>query len=120
MKNIFSIFSIAILSFALGIFLPWWSIAIAGFLIPLFIEQKPLMAFLSGFVSIFLLWGLYSFFINQSNHDILANKISMLILKRENPLMLVTMTALIGGIVTGFASLSGSFLKSILLPKNVN
>lgn len=120
MKIIAGIFSIALLSFALGIFLPWWSIAIAAFLIPFVLVQKPLISFFSGFLAIFLLWGLYAFIINNSNHDILANRISQVILKRENSMLLILITASLGGIVAGFASLSGSFLRMILLPKNSN
>lgn len=120
MKIIAGIFSIALLSFALGIFLPWWSISIAAFFIPFILVQKPFLAFFSGFFAIFLLWGIYALVISNSNNDILANKISQVILKRESSMLLILMTASVGGIVAGFASLSGSFLRMILLPKNSN
>ncbi|MFZ9661464.1 MAG: hypothetical protein ACO29O_06250, partial [Chitinophagaceae bacterium] len=114
------IFSISILSFALGIFLPWWSIAIAAFIIPFAIVQKPLMAFLSGFLAIFILWGLQSYVISLANNHILANRISQVILKKENPDLLILLTASVGGIVSGFSSLSGSFLRLLFKQQNSN
>lgn len=120
MKTIFGIISIAILSFALGIFLPWWSIAIASFVISFVLVQKPLIGFLSGFVAIFLLWGLDAYLISNHNGHILANRMSQVILKKENPYLLIIITAIIGGLVAAFASLSGSFLRSLINQQRSN
>lgn len=112
MKFIVSVILIALLSFALCLFLPWWTIAIAAFVVSVFIRQKSFISFVSGFVSLFLLWGTMSWIISTANHDILAHRISLLILKTDNPLLLVLATALIGAIVAGFAALAGSFAHS--------
>ena len=111
MKFIFSLFLIALLSFAACLYLPWWSVAIAGFIVGLVIPLRPLLAFLSGFLAVFLLWAITSYIISNSNDHILAHKVSMLILKADNPTFLILVTGLIGGLVAGFAALSGSFLR---------
>ena len=110
MKFIVSIILIAVLSFALGLYFPWWTIVIPALIIAILIKQTPGASFLSGFLSIFLLWGIFSTILSVNNNHVLAHKASVLILKNDNPWMLIIITALIGGIVAGLASLSGSLL----------
>jgi len=111
MKFITSLILTALLGFAACLYLPWWSIAIAAFLVAALIPQKPGRAFLTAFVALFLLWGGLSFWISSKNDHILAHKISVLVLKMDNPYLLILATALIGGLVAGFAALSGSYLR---------
>jgi hypothetical protein len=115
MKIIVSIILIAICAFVLGIYMPWWSLAIAAFLVPLLIDQKPGWAFLSGFTALFLLWGLMSSMISSANEQVLAHKISRLILSADNPTLLILVTALLGALVAGMAALSGSHLRKIIM-----
>ena len=110
MKFIVSIILIAALSFALGLYFPWWTIVIPAFIIPLIIRQRNGISFLAGFLSIFFLWGIFTAIISTNNNHILAHKASMLILKNDSPWLLIIVTALIGGVVAGFASLSSSLL----------
>ncbi|MCW5914228.1 MAG: hypothetical protein KIT66_06445 [Chitinophagaceae bacterium] len=109
MKFISSLVLIALLSYVMGMFLPWWTIAIAAFVVCWFIPQRGFVSFLTGFLAIFLLWGIMSFMISSANHDILAHRVSELILKKDSPTMLILLTGLLGGLVAGFAALSGSF-----------
>lgn len=112
MRFIVSIILTALLSYALCLFLPWWTIAIAAFVVGVFIVQSPWMSFLSGFASMFLLWGGMSWIISMMNHDILAHRISMLVLKTDSPFLLILMAALIGALVAGFAALAGSYVRN--------
>ena len=111
MKFFISLILTALLSFAACLFLPWWSIAIAAFVMAALIPQKPGKAFLAGFISLFLLWGGLSFWISNNNDHVLAHKISVLILKMDNPFILILATALIAALVAGFAALAGSYLR---------
>ncbi len=111
MKFIVSILLTALLSFATCLFFPWWTIAIVAFIVTAVIPQSPGRSFLTGFLALFLLWGVLSFLISVPNEHILAHKISMIILKLDNPYLLILVTALIGGVVAGFAAMTGSFLK---------
>jgi hypothetical protein len=111
MKLFFSFILTILLSFAACLFLPWWSIAIAAFVVAALIPQKPFNSFITGFAALFLLWGGLSFWISSNNNHVLAHKISQLILKMDNPMLLVLVTAFIGALVAGFAALAGSYLR---------
>lgn len=114
MKFIVSTILTALLTYALGFFLPWWSVAIAAGLVAFFVHQKAGWAFLSGFLGIGLLWFVLSFVISAQNEGILANRISELILKKQSPTNLMALTAVIGALVGGFGALTGSLLKGVL------
>lgn len=111
MKFFISFILTILLSFAACLFLPWWSIAIAAFVVAALIPQKPFKAFLTGFIGLFLLWGGLSFWLSNNNDHILAHKVSQLILSMDNPYLLILATAVIGALVAGFAALAGSYLR---------
>lgn len=111
MKVVISILLIALLSFAACLYLPWWSIAIVAFVVAALIPQSPGMSFLTGFLALLLLWGSLSYWISSRNENILAHKMSLIFLKIDNPYFLMLATALIGGIVAGFAAMTAGFLR---------
>lgn len=111
MKFIVSLILTALLSFAACLYLPWWSIAIAAFLVAALIPQGAVKSFLTGFTALFLLWGGLSFWISSANGHMLAQKVAMVLFKTGNPWILVFATALIGALVGGLGALSGSFLR---------
>ncbi len=112
MKFITSIILTALLSFAICLYAPWWSIAIVAFIVAAAIPQKPFMSFLTGFFALFLLWFSLTLYISTNNEHLLAGKMSLLILKSDNPFLVILMTAVIGALVGGFAALTGSFVRS--------
>jgi hypothetical protein len=114
MKFLTSILLTALLAYAFGLYLPWWSIAIAAFAIAILIRQKPLWAFLSGFIALLLLWGLMSLIMSSNNNHILAGRMAMVILKSASPLMLILLTAMIGALIGGLAALSGNLVRRLL------
>ena len=114
MKFFFSFILTILLSFAACLFLPWWSIAIAAFVVAALIPQKPGKSFLTAFAAVFLLWGGLSFWMSNNNDHVLAHKVSQLILKMDNPILLILATALIGAIVAAFAALAGSYIRKTI------
>ncbi|MEO5995431.1 MAG: hypothetical protein ABIN89_01950 [Chitinophagaceae bacterium] len=118
MKFLVSVLLMALLSFIVCIYFPWWSIAWVAFLVIILVPQKPLSAFLAGFVALFLLWSAMAFYISLKNENILAHKISLIILKSNSPISLVLLTGLIGALIGGFAALAGSFLRKTNSAKN--
>lgn len=111
MKFLVAIVLTALLSVAACLYLPWWSIAVVAFIVAAVVPQKPLASFLAGFVALFLLWGSLSWYISSNNNDLLAHKVSLLLLQTDSPVALVLVTALIGALVAGVAALSGSFMR---------
>jgi hypothetical protein len=112
MKFVVSLLLIAFLSFVACLYFPWWSIAIVAFLVSLLIPQGPGKAFLTGFIALFLLWGGLSFWLSMRNEHILAHKMSVVILKVDNPYFLILATAVIGALAAGLGALTGSFCRT--------
>jgi hypothetical protein len=111
MKFIVSAVLIILFSFLSCLYFPWWTIAIVALIISIIIQQRHLTSFVCGFISLFLLWGFLSLWISTQNDHILAHRVSLLIFKTDSPFLLIFITALIGAMVAGFASLTGSYLR---------
>ena len=102
----------ALLSFISGLFFPWWGIAIAAFIVALVVPQKAGIAYLSGSLGVFLLWGGLAWWIDMKNNGVLSKKIAMVLPLGGNTIYLMLLTAFIGGLIAGFAAMSGSFLRT--------
>lgn len=111
MKFILATLLTAALSFLAGLYSPWWSIAIVAFLVALLIKQRYGFGFLSGFLGIFLCWGLLAFWIDVKNNHILSQKMAQVFSLGASPVAIILVTALVGGLVGGFAAMSGSSLR---------
>ena len=103
---------IALLSFLSGLYLPWWCFALAAAGISALIPQRPLWAFLAGFLALFLLWGGLAWGIDAANNNILSAKIAQILPLGGSSHLLVGVTALVGALVGGGSSLCGSFLTT--------
>jgi len=112
MKFLAALILTALLSFIAGLYLPWWGIAIAAFIVALLVNQKAGMAFASAFSALLLLWSGLAWWINVKNENILSARIGELLGIGNNPFLLISITAIIGALVAGFAAMSGSFLRS--------
>ncbi|WP_119080215.1 hypothetical protein [Chitinophaga alhagiae] len=111
MRFILSLLLTAVLGYILGIFLDWWSVALAAFVIALLYPQPPGKAFLSGFLAVFLLWGALATVMDIRNGHILATRMANLILQSPSPGLLIVITAVLGGIVGALSALSAAVLR---------
>jgi hypothetical protein len=111
MKFIISAILIVFFSFLGCLYFPWWIVAIVAFLVSIIIQQGHFVSFICGFISLFLLWGFLSFWISVQNDNILAHRVSLLIFKTDSPFLLIFATALIAAMVSGFAALTGSYIR---------
>jgi hypothetical protein len=114
MKFAVSILLTMIVSFAFGLYLPFWSAALVSFLVAVFIYQKPGMAYLAGFLGIFLCWGLLAWFIDTQNNSILSHRMATLFPLGGSSALLILISAVVGAIIGGLSALSGSFLRRYL------
>lgn len=101
------------LAYVLGIYstVPWWSFAISSFLVSIAIHQKPGKAFLSGFLGLFLLWAGMALLKDSANDHVLSVKVAQLLFKTGSFAVLVLVTGIVGGLVSGLAALTGSYLR---------
>jgi uncharacterized membrane protein YhaH (DUF805 family) len=102
---------IFILSFISSYILPWWAAAVIVFLAALFIGKTSGKAFWSGFGAIFILWVILALMKSIPNDNILASRAVQLFPLPHQWMLLLLVTALIGGLVGGMAALSGVLIK---------
>ena len=119
MKFATSIILSALLAFACGLYLPWWSIALATFTVSAALDQKPVASFLSGFIGVFVLWLMLTININSSNEAVLAPKISSIMGFGNSSFTLILITAVLGAIVSGLGALTGSLFIRMMRRKTV-
>jgi len=115
MKFIIKTILTIILAYVLQLWLPWYSIAIAACVVSLLISSKGYIAFLSGFIGIFLLWSLSAYMIDSANQQILSTRIGNLF--STTPSILLLATGLIGGVAGGFSSLSATYFTDLFKKK---
>jgi len=104
---------ILILSFVSSYFLPWWVAALIAFLAALFIGKTSGRSFWSGFGSVFIVWIILALLKSIPNDNILAGRVIQLFPLPHNWILLLLITALIGGLVGGLAALSGILTKKV-------
>lgn len=94
-------------------FFSWWTLAIPAFAVGLTFERGA-GAFLMGFLGMFLLWGAWAYGLDANNQSLLSTKIASLF-NISQPVLLVLITATIGGITASLAALSGNYFRQIFL-----
>lgn len=114
MKFFTSIILTALLGFIVGLlsFSPWWGFAITSLLVAVLVHQKPWKAFLAGFLGMFLLWAGLAWWIDIKNNSLLSVKIAAILPLGGNSYLLILVTGFVGGLISGLAALSGSYLRS--------
>lgn len=112
MKFFVAIILTALLAFISGLLLPWWGMAITSLVVAVLVHQKGGKAFLSGFLGLFLLWAGLAWWIDMKNNGVLSQKIAVVLPLGGNSIVLILVTGIIGGLVAGFAAMTGSFLRA--------
>jgi hypothetical protein len=105
------------LSYLSGAFMPWWTFVPVIIIVYFLIPMKPGWAFLSGFLSLFILWGGLALMMDTSNHHILSKKIAQLFLKNDQYSFLILITTVIGALLGGLSALTGSLGRSAFLKR---
>ena len=119
MKFIVSLLLMVLLGYTAYLFhdmIPWWGFSLGAFIVGWAVPQRGWLSWLSGFVGMMLCWGIISWNMNAENHGLLAGKMSQLFGLSPNATLMVFITALLGGIIGGFASLTGAFMHKKPLP----
>lgn len=113
MKFLIALILTALLSFIAGIYINlWWFFAIVALLVALLVHQKAGKAFFAGFLALFILWFVLTFWIDSANNSVLSVKIASLLPLGGSKWLLMIVTAFIGGLIAGLAAMSGSYLRS--------
>ena len=111
---------IALISFLLQLLLPWWSLAVVAFLICFWRSPSAGKAFLYGFTGVALVWLGYAVFIHIHTSGIFTVRMSELLLKTNNSVLLTIVTAVLGGLVGGLAGLAGFFVRQATIDQSAD
>jgi len=113
MKFILSIFLVALVTYAIGIYgtLPWWSFVVTNLIIAVALPIKPAQSFLAGAIGVGALWAGLAFGIDLANNHILSTKVAQILPLGGSYIALIIITAFVGALLGGLASLTGSFVR---------
>ncbi|WP_338874251.1 hypothetical protein WBJ53_01355 [Spirosoma sp. SC4-14] len=111
---------IVVLGLLAQLVLPWWSLAIVAFLVCFWRSSRASLAFFYGFAGITLLWGGYALLIHLRTDGIFTGRMSQLLFQTANTALPLIITALVGGLVGGFAGLSGYFVRQVTGNQTIN
>lgn len=113
MKFIISILLSALLTYAIGIYgaLPWWSFVMTNFIIAVALPIKPIHSFAAGAIGVGVLWAGLAIGIDAANNHILSTKVAQILPLGGSYTALILITAFVGALLGGFASLTGSFVR---------
>jgi hypothetical protein len=108
MKFLVQVIFTIILCLLLQFFLPWWTLAIGAFIVAFLFDNKSFPAFAAGFLGVALLWLGMAAYISLVSDSVLTTKLNQLL-----PINSFVVTALVGGLVGGFAALTGSLFRKL-------
>lgn len=113
MKFILSILLVGLVTFAIGIYgtLPWWSFVVTNLIIAIALPIKPLQSFFAGALGVGALWAGLAFGIDMANNHILSTKVAQILPLGGSYIALIIVTAFVGALLGGLASLTGSFVR---------
>jgi hypothetical protein len=106
---------IAIISLLAQLVLPWWSIAIVALAVCYWRSSGVGNAFWYGFTGIALVWLVYALLIHVRTDGIFTGRMSQLLFKTDGSVVLILVSAVLGGLVGGLAGLSGYFIRQALV-----
>lgn len=102
-------------SYLAQLYFPWWSMvvvaAVAGLL---FSCKKSRKSFYAGFFAILISWSALAVFADTLNEGIFSDKMSSVLGVMTKPVLIV-LPAILGGILAGFASMTGNLLRNLFL-----
>jgi hypothetical protein len=111
MKFASHLIAVLLLSWLLQTFLPWWTMAIGAFATGLFFQNGGFKSFLAGLIGVGLLWFVMAYYVDRSADSILSLRVAK-IFPTNTVGLLMLVTAFIGGLVGGFASMTGGIITS--------
>jgi hypothetical protein len=114
MKFVASFVLTALFTYATFLFsqaLPWWAFAVGAFVAGVSVSQKAFVAWLAGFAGVALVWLVLTYMANDANEGVLAKRMVQVFKMGTSPVVMVLMSALVGGLVGGFACMTGTALR---------
>ena len=109
-------FLVLLLATLAQLVLPWWSLAVAAFVVGVAIRASGRAAFWAGFVGAALSWLLPAAWLAYQNEGLLAHRVAQLLSLGGSAVALVLVAGVVAGLAGGLAALAGAWLRSALAP----
>ena len=106
MKFLLQMLATVIGCFIVQYFLPWWTMALMALIVGYIFHNSGTASFVAGFFGAGLLWLGMAYYMDATTQSILTEKVSKFF-----PLNVFIMMAVIGGLVGGFAALTGTLIR---------
>ncbi|WP_303309462.1 hypothetical protein [Hymenobacter sp. BT730] len=106
---------ILVLAALAQLFLPWWIITPLCFVLAAWRGHTGGRAWLAGFGGIGLGWVLVAGWLHVRTEGILSHRVAQLLPLGGNGWLLVLVTAVLGGLVGGFAALAGAWVRQAVV-----
>lgn len=117
MKFWIQVLWIMVLAFLLELYLPWWTVAIAGAVLGYLAGKSRWRNFRAGFLAIFLFWSIYAGLIVLITDSPLPDKMAAILNLPPNGLLLILVTGLFGGIAGGLGAMAGGEMRKFSATK---
>lgn len=111
MKVLLQILIVAVLALLMEMWLPWWSVAIAGGLGGLLLGGSGMRGFAAGFLGVGILWAVAALRLSAGTESGLAERLGAMLPGQPGGVALAVVSGVIGGLVAGFAGASGARLR---------
>jgi hypothetical protein len=118
-KQTFLFLYILIGGFLLHQILPWWSINVTALIAAYNVALKPVRSFMLAFLAAACLWGSSAWWQSAQGEHLLTEKMASL-LGDTSVVILLTGTALLGGVLAGLGAATGSLGRAMLNPEKLN
>ena len=105
---------VAVSAWMLGLFLPWWSLALSCLFLGGWLGDKGSTAFTNGFAGIGSLWLMQTLYVHIANDGLLTSRIADLF-SLPHPLLVMVVTVIIGGLAGGISTLTGYLFRKALM-----
>ncbi len=106
MKFLLQIIATIIGSFIVQYFFPWWTMALVALVTSYYFGNSGIASFTAGFIGTGLLWLAMAFYLDTTTQSILTEKVNKLF-----PVNVFVLMVIVGGLVGGFAALTGTLMK---------
>jgi hypothetical protein len=110
MKTSIAIVGTAVLAWALGLWLPFWSLSLAAMLVGFLVHPGGWKAFAAGALAGLLLWGGMAYFADTANAHILSDRVGALF--NTSGTGMVVFTAILGALLAGLGTLLGDRIRN--------
>lgn len=114
MKLLIRLIAIGILTYFISPLAFWWIAMVIAFAVCYISPSSSLNAFVAGFLGVGLVWIGYAWSLDVVNKSNFSNIIVKLFPVNES-FYLILITGLVGGLVGGFAAISGTTFRQIFL-----